>query len=174
LAIVLGGPEFKIEDLHLRVPADASFADDQENRRSTAGYVVMAGRGPIIWKSALQTYVAGSTLEAEFTNFMPAIKAAIWVHDMLKELGLPQPLPIRIESDSTNAIANANDPYFGSRIRHMDIKYKWVKEQIAQCTVEPVYVPTTDMAADGLTKPLVPEKHTHFLELLNLQPFPSP
>ena len=42
----------------------------------------MAGGGPIIWKSALQTYVAGSTLKAEFTNLMPAIKAAIWVHDM--------------------------------------------------------------------------------------------
>jgi len=133
----------------------------------------MAGGGPIVWKSALQTYVAGSTLEAEFTNFMPAIKAAIWVHDMLKELGLPQPLPIRIESDSTNAIANANDPHFGSKIRHLDIKYKWVKEQIVQCIVEPVYVPTTEMVADGLTKPLGPEKHARFLEQLNLQQFPS-
>ena len=173
LAIVLGGPEFTPENLNLRVPADASFADNHENRRSTAGYVVMAGGGPIIWKSALQTYVAGSTLEAEFTNLMPAIKAAIWVHDMLKELGLPQPLPIRIESDSTNAITNANDLHFSSKIRHMDVKYKWIKEQVAQCIVEPVYVSTTEMVADGLTKPLVPEKHTRFLELLNLQPLPK-
>jgi hypothetical protein len=128
----------------------------------------MAGGGLIVWKSALQTYVAGSTLETEFTNFMPVIKVAIWVHDLLKELGLPQPLPIRIESDSTNAIANANDPYFGSKIRYMDIKYKWIKEQVAQCVVEPAYVLTTEMVADGLTKPLTPEKHICFLELLNL------
>ena len=173
LAIVLGGPEYTPENVNLRVPADASFADHQENRRSTAGYVVMAGGGPIIWKSALQTYVAGSTLEAEFTNFMPAIKAAIWVHDMLKELGLPQPLPIRIESDSTNAISNANDPHFSSKIRHMDIKYKWIKEHVAKCTVEPVYVSTKEMVADGLTKPLVLEKHIRFIEQLNLQPFPE-
>ena len=76
----------------------------------------MAGGGPIIWKSALQIYVAGSTLKAEFTNLMPAIKAAIWVHDILKELGLPQPLLIRIESDSTNAITNANDLHFSLKI----------------------------------------------------------
>jgi len=94
LSIVLGGPEFTPNNLNLRVPADASFADHQESRKSTAGYVVMAGGGPVVWKSALQTYVSGSTLEAEFMNFMPAIKATIWVHDMLKELGLQQPLPI--------------------------------------------------------------------------------
>src|SRR5579871_5029070 len=76
---------------------------------------------------------------------MPAIKAAIWVHDILKGLGLPQPLPIRIKSDSTNAITNANEPHFGSKIRHMDIKYKWIKEQVARCIVEPVYVSTTEM-----------------------------
>ena len=170
LTIVLGGPKFTPENLNLRVPADASFADHQENWRSTAGYVVMAGGGPIIWKSALQTYVAGSTLEAEFMNFMPAIKAAIWVHDILKELGLPQPLLIWIKSDSTNVITNVNEPHFGLKIRHMDIKYKWIKEQVARCIIEPVYVSTKEMVADGLMKPLVPEKHTWFLELLNLQP----
>jgi len=41
----------------------------------------------------------------------------------------------------------------------MDVKYKWVKEQVARCIVEPVYVSTTEMVADGLTKPLVMEKH---------------
>ena len=55
----------------------------------------------------------------------------------------------------------------------MDVKYKWVKEQVARCIVEPVYISTTEMVADGLTKPLVMEKHARFLELLNLQPLPK-
>ncbi len=48
--------------------SDASFADDQQTRKSTQGYVFMAFQGPIAWKSSKQTSVTTSTTEAELLS----------------------------------------------------------------------------------------------------------
>ena len=45
---------------------DSDFAGCQDSWRSTSGYVFLLAEGAISWKSAKQSLVASSTMEAEF------------------------------------------------------------------------------------------------------------
>jgi hypothetical protein len=46
--------------------SDSDFAGCVESRRSTFGYLFLLAGGAISWKSAKQTIIASSTMEAEF------------------------------------------------------------------------------------------------------------
>jgi hypothetical protein len=137
-----------------------------------AALVVMAAGAPIAWKSSVQRFVATSTFEAEFCNMMPAIKALVWINDRLEGLGYPQPKPLRAYSDSMNTVAAASHSQLSSKLRHIDIKFKWtlqaVRDQIATIS----HVPTDQMVADGLTKALPQYGHEAFVKMLGLEPFP--
>ena len=54
--------KFRAESLNILGYSDADWAGDLDSRRSTTGYVVYAGGGPIAWQSKLQPTVAASTL----------------------------------------------------------------------------------------------------------------
>lgn len=56
--------------------------------------------------------------------------------------------------DNQGAIALAKNPIFHQRTKHIDIKYHFVREQVESKEFELVYVPTTMMQADFMTKNL--------------------
>ncbi|MBE3046501.1 hypothetical protein IMZ48_29025 [Candidatus Bathyarchaeota archaeon] len=60
----------------LHAASDAAHADNA-SRVSTGGYVVFVGRGPVMWKSKKQPFVALSTAEAEFINLTPTGQALL-------------------------------------------------------------------------------------------------
>ena len=156
--IVLGGLEYTKEELGLHIYADAAFGDDPIHRYSTGGHVVLAGGGPIYWKSKKQTLVTLSSTEAEFINLTPAGQSAIWLAKILGEAGCPQKTPFIMFTDSANARHITLNPYKTARTRHIDIRYKWIQDQVQKGDFNLKYVKTVEMMADGLTKPLGKEK----------------
>ncbi|TQV90209.1 retrovirus-related pol polyprotein [Cordyceps javanica] len=166
-ALRLGGC-YDPSDLQLRVYADAAFGDDLATRYSTAGHVVFLGDGPIFWQSRRQTIVTLSSTEAEFINLTPSGLSVKWFARILRELNFPQPLPLVLFTDSQNALANVLNPRNPARTRHIDIRYKWVIQEAGCGNFNIRLVGTTDMRADGLTKPLLRHKHTQFLSQLSL------
>ena len=162
--IVLGGPEFTKEELGLQIYADAAFGDDPIRRFSTGAHVVLAGGGPLYWKSKKQTLVTLSSTEAEFVNLTPAGQSAIWLAEILKEAGCPQTTPFILFTDSANAQQIALNPENTARTRHIDIRYKWIQDRVKKGYFRLKHVPTTEMIADGLTKPLSKEKFAQFVE----------
>jgi hypothetical protein len=54
------------------------------------------------------------------------------------------------------------------RTRTIDIRYKWVAEQAQRGLLRIEYVDGMAMAVDGLTKPLLWEKHNNFVRLLGM------
>jgi hypothetical protein len=170
LGLLLGGISLPRQpgspvDLNFRTYADASYADDIETRHSTAGHIVFVTTGPVFWKSKKQAFVTLSTTEAEYTNLVPAARSGDWVAQMLEELGMAQPQRI-LFTDSANARATAlRTP---GRNRCIDIRLKWVTEQIEQRRFEVIHIPGTDMVADGLTKGLKADKHGKFVKMLGL------
>jgi hypothetical protein len=48
------------------------------------------------------------------------------------------------------------------------VQYHYIREQVAEGSVDLWYVPTKEMVADGLTKPLALVKHKEFVKQLNL------
>ena len=67
VGITLGGKR----EPELVMYADASYADDEIDRRSTSAYLAMFN-GPIAWKSKRQATIALSTTEAEIAALTAA------------------------------------------------------------------------------------------------------
>ena len=80
----------KGEKLELFRFADSDYAGDQDDRRSTSGYVFMLGTGAILWSSKKQQIVSLSATEAEFIAATTCACQAIWSRRILEELQFKQ------------------------------------------------------------------------------------
>jgi Reverse transcriptase (RNA-dependent DNA polymerase) len=165
--ITLGGPQWNMDDVDLHVHADASLGDVKPHCYSTGGHVVMATGSPIFWKSKRQSFVSSSTTEAEFCNLMPAGQTLIWIDRIFRQAGFPQRQPLLLFSDSQNAIATTLSLNYTARTRHIDLRFKWVIDQVHRKIFKILHVGTAKMIADGFTKALNPEKFRGFLNNLN-------
>jgi hypothetical protein len=151
---------------------DANWAGGniaQDGRRSTSAYIFTLAGGPISWSSKRQHTVATSSCEAEYIGQCNATKEAVWLRLLLRELAYPMIGPTTIFADNKSAIALAKNPVYHGRSRHIDIQYHYTREKVNDNTIQLVYLPTIEMVADGLTKPLDQIKHKRFVDLLNLK-----
>ncbi|KAA3479438.1 retrovirus-related Pol polyprotein from transposon TNT 1-94 [Gossypium australe] len=82
---------------------DNDYAGDQDDRKSTSGYVFMMGSKAISWSSRKQPIVTLSTTEAEFVAATSCASKAIWLRNVLKELHFSQEgsTPIYCDNNST-------------------------------------------------------------------------
>ncbi|WJZ94359.1 hypothetical protein VitviT2T_013228 [Vitis vinifera] len=55
----------RLDQLEFIGYSDSDFAGCQDSRRSTSGYIYLLAGGAISWRSAKQTLVTSSTMEAE-------------------------------------------------------------------------------------------------------------
>ena len=76
----------------------------------------------------------------------------------------------RDNTGSQNLVKNAR---INNRSKHIDVAYHNTRDLVKRGRLIVSYVPTADMIADGLTKPLTGAKHIAFLEGLNLQGLPA-
>ena len=148
---------------------DSDFAGTKSGRKSTGGYVFLLAGAAISHSSKLQSIVALSTCEAEYIAMCEAGKEAIWIYRLLVELGYQKKnSAILLRADNQGAIALASNPEFHRRTKHIDVRYHWIREAVEQRQIEVVYVPTSEMAADGLTKPLPLQGFEGFLQMIGM------
>ncbi|KAL6329845.1 hypothetical protein AAG906_037945 [Vitis piasezkii] len=69
----------RLDQLELIGYSDSDFAGCQDSRRSTSGYIYLLAGGAISWRSAKQTLVTSSTMEAEFVACYEASNQGIWL-----------------------------------------------------------------------------------------------
>jgi len=55
-------------------------------------------------------------------------------------------------------------------MKHLDLHRLWLRDVVDQGLISPVFVPTTEMPADLLTKPLAQVKVQQFCQMLGLAP----
>ncbi|KAE8666843.1 hypothetical protein F3Y22_tig00112490pilonHSYRG00048 [Hibiscus syriacus] len=145
--------------------SDSDWGGDIDNRRSTTGFVFFMGDIAFTWISKKQPIVTLSTCEAEYVAATSCVCHAIWLRNLLKEIGLIQEEPTKVCVDNKSAIALAKNPVFHDRTKHIDIRYHYIRECVARKDVEVEYVKSQDQVADIFTKPLTIED---FLRLRNL------
>ncbi|KAE8683276.1 TMV resistance protein N-like [Hibiscus syriacus] len=145
--------------------SDSDWGGDIDNRRSTTGFVFFMGDIAFTWMSKKQPIVTLSTCEAEYVAATSCVCHAIWLRNLLKEIGLIQEEPTKVCVDNKSAIALAKNPVFHDRSKHIDIRYHYIRECVARKDVEVEYVKSQDQVADIFTKPLTSED---FLRLRNL------
>ncbi|MGH7240338.1 MAG: Ty1/Copia family ribonuclease HI [Candidatus Saccharimonadales bacterium] len=134
--------------------SDADHGGNRDNRKSTGGYLVKLGLGAVSWSSKLQPVVALSTTEAEYMAAVEAGKEIIWMRSLLKEVGVEVDGPSELMMDNQSAMYVAKNPEHHGRMKHIDLRYCWLREVVEGGEISPTYVPTSQMPADLLTKPL--------------------
>src|SRR6266536_1835043 len=139
-----------------------------ENGKSTSKYVIFLAGEPIYWSSKRQSYVTTSSTESEYVGQANTIKHIVALYQFFTELRLPLTLPITLHADNQSAISLSQNPKFHARTRHIDTAYHYQREKMENGVVKIVYIPTKDMVADGLTKPLTGAKFQQFVKLLQL------
>jgi hypothetical protein len=133
--------------------SDASWGGGAGSR-SVTGYAFMLAGGVISWQSAKQKTVALSTVEAEYMATAAAVKEAIWWRSFFSGLGHDTSRPTALYSDSQGSIALAHNPDHHARTKHIDIRYHFIRQHVADKTIALTFVGTQAMAADIFTKPL--------------------
>lgn len=68
--------------------ADASYASDPIDRRSTSGLLFMLGGAAVAWRSKKQTLVTTSTTEAEYVALFHATQQVVPLLALLRFLGV--------------------------------------------------------------------------------------
>jgi hypothetical protein len=96
-----------------------------------------------------------STAEAEYVAATHATKECIWMCHLIGEL-----FPFSVSETTTvhcnnqAALTLAKDDNYHARIKHINIRYHFIRHTVSEKTIELVYCPTDDMTADILTKVL--------------------
>lgn len=191
--IVYGGGTLDIEG-----HSDSDWAGDKESRKSTSGYIFMLNGGPVSWCSKRQATVALSSTEAKYIAFTLAAKEAMWLRLLLTELGIleannqhaeinvrqentgvkalkediaqspPCGNSIDIKGDNQGSIALAHNPVFHARTKHIDIQHHYIRDKVSAGRINLTYIPTSEMIADGLTKPLTHAKFHEFVRQMRM------
>ena len=98
-----------------------------------------------------------------------ATREAVSWKMFLSELGMEISEPFKIFADNQRCIAIAKNPQHYARTKHIDIKYYYVREQIAKKSVVINYIPTELMTADVLTKPLARSRHHKLIQQFGIR-----
>ncbi|KAL0356380.1 UNVERIFIED_CONTAM: Retrovirus-related Pol polyprotein from transposon TNT 1-94 [Sesamum radiatum] len=103
--------------------SDSDYAGDQDDRRSTSGYVFMLGTGAISWSSKKQRIVTLSSTEAEFIAATTCACQAIWLRRILEELNFKQSGATTVFCDNNSAIKLSRNRCYMERSKHIDVKF---------------------------------------------------
>ncbi|EWM20262.1 retrotransposon unclassified [Nannochloropsis gaditana] len=137
---------------------DGDYAGDEDNRRSTSGYALTLSHGDdvntIDWKAKQQDVVALSSAKSELISARSATHtSALYIRQLLMDLGSKQDKPTMIMEDNQACIAMSNNPITHKRTKHIDVRYHFVREKVESKEVKLAYAPTQHHLADILTKP---------------------
>ncbi|GAA5945989.1 hypothetical protein JCM1841_004388, partial [Sporobolomyces salmonicolor] len=134
--------------------SDSDWGACPTTSRLTMGFAFILASGAISWSSRLQPRVTALSTEAEYLGLSHAGKEAIFLSQLLSELGLPLPSPLLLRGDNQGANALARDPQFHDRTRHLRLTEHFVREMVTQGMIDVRYIPTALMVADIFTKSL--------------------
>ena len=155
----------------LEVFVDADFAgnwdqnephNDRDTARSRHGYIIRYKGCPVVWKSQLQTEIALSSTESEYTGLSYALREAIPLMEILKEMkaqGIDiadtrAKLHCKVFEDNSGALEMARVHKFRPRTKHLNVKLHHFRSYVERGDITIHAIPTTEQLSDYLTKPL--------------------
>ena len=155
----------------LEVFVDADFAgnwdkaeyEDRDTARSRHGYLIEYAGAAILWKSQLQTEIALSSTESEYTGLSYALRDAIPIMNLLKEMregGIPiesskAKVHCKVFEDNSGALEIARIPKYRPRTKHLNCRLHHFRSYVDDTREISIHkIDTNEQPADMLTKPL--------------------
>ena len=168
--------------------SDSDYAMDPVDRKSILAYVYIFAGGPISWISRKQKSVATLTTEAEYIALSIYAKEGLWTSQLLRDLGFTEFIgdylkrvtiiedevhksasPTQIKGDNQAALALVGNKHIYNRSKHIDVNYYNIRDLYERNLIIVSFVPSVDIAADSLIKPLIKDKHKAFKKQLGIK-----
>jgi hypothetical protein len=149
---------------------DADFAglyrrepdESQNSVRSRSGYIIKLGNCPLVWKSQLQTKIALSTLQAEYSALTQCMRTLLPLRTLLIDTSKAIKHPAEVVStikctafeDNNGSLILANQQKITARTKHFLVEWHFFWDNVKNGEIEVIKVVTTEQQADYLTKGL--------------------
>ncbi|OAE30123.1 hypothetical protein AXG93_1112s1410 [Marchantia polymorpha subsp. ruderalis] len=130
---------------------DADYGQDLDGRKSTTGYGFTLGDECISWMSTLLKCVAQSTIDGKYVAAAEAAKEAIWLDMLVAEMRLSHDI-VNLHCNSQSALYLAVNQIMNSRVKHIDIRYHFIKETVFYKKIELVKIDNKLNRADAFYK----------------------
>ena len=122
---------------------------------SRSGWVVTLNGTPVLSKTARQKIVTKSSTEAELVALSDGLTDVIWCRQFVQSAGFAIPAT-PVGEDNTAVLSLLEARKFGTaRTKHINVRYFFICDRIANGELVMVYVPTKEQLADINSKALV-------------------
>ena len=138
------------------VPKDEEFQDPEDNSEDNNDDVLETEHQEDAEAEGAAPAPA-STAEAEYMAASQAVKEALWLRKLTKDLGGYLKI-MQMYTDNQAALTLLKNPIASARSKHIDIIYHFARERVARKEVKFDYCPTAKMIADIMTKALAEGK----------------
>ena len=143
-------------------------AEDSTTAKSRTAYIIMYGGCPIVWASKMQTDIALSTTESEYSALSEAAREVLWLMGLMtevKERMSPETIDVptikcTIFEDNEGAKAMATVPKMRPRTKHINGRMHHFRSAVASGKLTIESIDTTNQLADIGTKPLAKDLFT--------------
>ncbi|XP_043720937.1 uncharacterized mitochondrial protein AtMg00810-like [Telopea speciosissima] len=116
--------------LELRAYADADWAGDVNDRKSTTSFCLFLGDSLISWKSKKQSVIARSSAEAEYRAMAHATAEIVWLRWLLFDMGVFLFSSTPLYCDNRSAIQIAHNSIFHERTKLIEIDCHFVRQHL--------------------------------------------
>ena len=162
------------ESLKVDIYVDAAFAcgwgtelgSNPDSVKSRTGYIIEIANCPVLWVSKLQSTVATSTMESEYTALSMALRAAIPLLAVIdsatkglkftKHKLLTFKATVHEDNQGALILANLEPGRHTPRSKFYALRLHWFRSWLIPKSIEIQFISTHFQKADYLTKPLNP------------------
>jgi hypothetical protein len=148
--------------------ADASYASDLDDSKSTTGYIIMFNGGAVSYRACKQGNVSLSSAEAEYIARCDAACDLVFVDKILSQLAIPSIYPLTLKTDAQSSIRHVVNNTKHTQTKHFAVKFNFVKNLYIKGKVTLEHIPSEQQPADALTKAHGPTMHNRAIELLRM------
>nr|GEX69068.1 hypothetical protein [Tanacetum cinerariifolium] len=144
--------------------SDANYMGCKDTFKSTSGRAQFLGKKLMSWSSKKQDCTSLSTAESEYVSLSVCCAQVLWMRTQLTDYGYYFD-KIPIYCDSKSAIAISWNPVQHFKMKHIAVRYHFIKEHVEKGTIELYFVKTDYQLADIFTKAFPVDKFNYLVEM---------
>nr|GEV12343.1 retrovirus-related Pol polyprotein from transposon TNT 1-94 [Tanacetum cinerariifolium] len=160
----------KDSSIALTAFANADHVGCQDTRRSTSGSMQLLGDRLMSWSLKRQKSVEISSTKVEYIVLSGYCAQVLWMRSQLTDYG-PGFNKVSMYCDNKSVIALCYNNVQNSQLKHVDIRYHFIKEQVENGVVELYFVNTEYQLPDIFTKALGRERIEFLITKLGMRSF---